>query len=854
MVRLVLSLVFVCLSVLPAYAINLKLPFRSGEAWVVTTQYGGYCGTGCQDNYHTDANNGYYAIDFDKPGAPEGSGLPILAVADGTVEFAGGNPSTGFGYYVKLDHGGGYKSLYGHLKELPTVSGTIHQGQQIGKLGSTGNSTADHLHFQLYYNGNCKSNVPQSKPEPMSGYTNFVYGQTYTSDNAPTSLFTAAYNRNGGSATVGSASGAIYSYGPFERQDYSGGSFGNCCIMYDPDNMNGNPLATNEAYLLRTGFYNYYQANGNYSAFGCPTRDEYVTGDGTNAIQFFVRRVGSETQQHYMYFDPTPPPEDQGHTVTWHSTYTTAYNSQTPSSQTNVVRGATRTFTVKFQNTGQFTWHNNSTSYPYDYVQLKSCDASGVVCNSYLGSPGWIDVQTPCTMVESSVAPGQVATFTFLGKVASNASLGSIGVYFRPIHSVGGLMDNWGGMYFPVNVVRKTALDFDGDGISDIWDRTASGLFRIDYAYNNLNGWDVQYGGYGGSVDTPCPADYDGDGKCDFAILRSSDRVWFIDYAANGFGAWDVSYGGYGDTYDYPCSADYDGDGKADISVRDADGDWHIDYAANGFGAWDWTGYGYGGQYDRPAPADYDGDGKCDFAVLRDSDRKWLIDYAANGFGAWDVTNLAGYGGFTDYPCPADYDGDGKADIAVLWTGDGTFRIDWSSNSFGGWAYILSGYGSAGDRPLVGDYDGDGRDDIGIYTPSVNRVCFDMWNYQGVTGWNGWDYCDAGGLHPSYNVQPAPPDEGTLPTQFSLSLKPNPSTTATTINFALPLADKVRITIYDVSGREVNQVPERTYDPGRYSVTWNHTSQSGERLVNGIYFVRFTSHLHTVTTKVVIVK
>ncbi len=168
-----------------AQAVDLKLPWSSDETWVVTVQYGGYCGSGCQDDYHTNAANAYYALDFDKPGVAEGSGLPILAAAGGTVEFAGGNPLTGFGYYVKINHGNGYKTLYGHLKEWPMVATNdeVDQGEQIGKLGSTGWAEGDHLHFVLYYNGNCLSTEPNSKPEPISGYTGIVYGQSLTSDN-----------------------------------------------------------------------------------------------------------------------------------------------------------------------------------------------------------------------------------------------------------------------------------------------------------------------------------------------------------------------------------------------------------------------------------------------------------------------------------------------------------------------------------------------------------------------------------------------------------------------------------------------------------------------------------------------
>ncbi len=83
-----------------------------------------------------------------------GTGTPILAAADGVVEVAGYNAG-GYGYYVKLSHGDGYETLYGHCSVLLVSTGqTVKQGQVIAKVGSTGHSTGPHLHFEVRYNGN----------------------------------------------------------------------------------------------------------------------------------------------------------------------------------------------------------------------------------------------------------------------------------------------------------------------------------------------------------------------------------------------------------------------------------------------------------------------------------------------------------------------------------------------------------------------------------------------------------------------------------------------------------------------------------------------------------------------------
>lgn len=82
--------------------------------------------------------------------APWGS--PVFAASDGTVQIAG--RSSGYGNLIKLNHGNGYGTGYGHLSRILVRPGQhVRKGQQIGAVGNTGLSTGPHLHYEMYKNG-----------------------------------------------------------------------------------------------------------------------------------------------------------------------------------------------------------------------------------------------------------------------------------------------------------------------------------------------------------------------------------------------------------------------------------------------------------------------------------------------------------------------------------------------------------------------------------------------------------------------------------------------------------------------------------------------------------------------------
>lgn len=79
-------------------------------------------------------------------------GTTIIASDSGTVIAAGWHYS--YGNYVEIDHGNGYKTLYAHMSAISVTQGqAVSQGDKIGEVGSTGNSTGNHCHFEMFYNG-----------------------------------------------------------------------------------------------------------------------------------------------------------------------------------------------------------------------------------------------------------------------------------------------------------------------------------------------------------------------------------------------------------------------------------------------------------------------------------------------------------------------------------------------------------------------------------------------------------------------------------------------------------------------------------------------------------------------------
>lgn len=79
------------------------------------------------------------------------TGTAVVAAANGTVIAAGWGGA--YGYRIEIDHGNGYVTAYNHLSKIEVTGGKVAAGQEIGKSGSTGNTTGPHLHFEVTKDG-----------------------------------------------------------------------------------------------------------------------------------------------------------------------------------------------------------------------------------------------------------------------------------------------------------------------------------------------------------------------------------------------------------------------------------------------------------------------------------------------------------------------------------------------------------------------------------------------------------------------------------------------------------------------------------------------------------------------------
>lgn len=346
-----------------------------------------------------------------------------------------------------------------------------------------------------------------------------------------------------------------------------------------------------------------------------------------------------------------------------------------------------------------------------------------VTCPTLTFNPASLPSGTRNVAYSQTISITQAGTYAFsllVGSLPPGFTLSSAGV-------LSGVTSQTGTFNFTVKAVGGTCqgtkayslvissgaaamaqmADYNGDGKSDfaLWSPTGAWRLSLSTASGAGAQRQTQTQSWGTKGDLTLLGDYDGDGQTDLAVFRPANGTWYIKHSGNG----SEQVKAWGTADDVPVPGDYDGDGRTDIAVfRPSEGNWYVLRSSDQQNAMTAWGAGYAPYNDVAVPGDYDGDGRTDLAVFRRATSTWLVKRSSDG----QFTAKA-WGTATDVPVAADYDGDGQTDFAVwragawyIWqSARGSLRVE-------EWGASAAPYF---DRTAPGDYDGDGQADITVW-------------------------------------------------------------------------------------------------------------------------------------------
>ena len=443
--------------------------------------------------------------------------------------------------------------------------------------------------------------------------------------------------------------------------------------------------------------------------------------------------------------------------------------------------------------------------------------------------------------------------------------------------------------------------DIDHDGVNEVVAVDNGGHFYAWHANGTLvSGFPVTKGGtfYAG----PTIQDIDGDNHMEIICGSFSDnKVYCLNYNGTDHAGWPL--GPFNKWYyGSPAVGDIDGDGLQEIIYAGWDSLVHV-----------WNGdttsvAGFPVHLNGPvwtsvAVGDINHDGYKEIAAITKDGNVYVIRHDGTIMSGFPVNVAAAT---RSGPSLADIDGDGNLEI-VFGTNTGLlFAIGINGDPLPGFPKAVTGsiYGT----PVVGDISGDGLPDIVFgtnagYIYALDHSANNLRNFpipgdasHQITGSVAIGDLDGNGtmeiavpiktntdpnllvinygvpalqgnlLWPcfgrdnqrsnNFELNPYSIDSpSNLPANFSLSQNyPNPFNPTTAIEFSLKKAGDVKLSIYDILGRQIKSLQSGRMDVGTHSLIWNATDESGNLVTSGVYFYRLESSEGSLTKSMVLLK